>query len=116
DVRRERIEVAREAGFRVAQRLVAGAGVEVRIGHEARAAGEVTDLALEVLHLVEVVAPVQEALGASAAAQADGVAQAFAESRQVPGAPVAAAIIVAGGAAQVSVARESRVLRVVEEP
>ena len=115
DVGRQRIEVGAAPGLRIAQRLAARAGVEIGVGHQARAQRQRADLAFEVLQLVEVVAPVQEPLARRAPAQADRVAQAFAEAGQVPHPAVAAAVVVAGGAAHVAVARQARVARVVEE-
>ena len=113
----QRIEVGAEAGLAVAERGVARACVELRVRHQAGAAGKGADLAFEVLHLVEVGAPVHEALRhAGAAGQRRRVAQAFAEVREVPGAAVVAGVAVATGAAHVAVARQARVAGVVEEP
>src|SRR4030095_11793460 len=67
-------------------------------------------------HLVEVVAPVQEALRhAGATAQLDRVAQALTEAGEVPGASVAAAVVVARGAAEVAGAGKAQGARAGEE-
>ena len=79
------------------------------------AAGELPDLALEVLDLVEVRRPVQRPVGiAAAAAQVDGVAQSLAEAGEVPDAAVVAGVVVAGGARDVFLEGDAVVLGVVE--
>src|SRR5262245_46176204 len=87
----------------------------VGIRHESGGTRQVTDLTLEILHLVEVVRPLQEALRASSSAQVDRIAQSLAHTRQVPDAAVMAAVVVAGRAAQVPVRGEARVPCVVEQ-
>src|SRR6185369_11166311 len=104
-----------DASLRVAEREAARARVERGIRHETRAARERANLPFEVLYLVEVLAPVQTTLSRSGAAQVDRVAESLAHSGQVPHAAVLAAIVVAGSAAHVAVAREARVARVVEQ-
>ena len=112
----ERVEVAAEAGLRVAERLGAGAGGEVGIFHQAEPRADATDLAFEVVDLVEVRRPVEPAVGgAGAAAEVDGVAEAFAEAGEVPGAAVVRAVEVAGGAAHVAFLVEAGGSGVVEE-
>src|SRR5882672_1647958 len=49
-----------------------------------------------------------------AAAQGDGVAQALAKSAEIPHTAVLAAVVVAGGAAEVSIAGEPGIARIVE--
>ena len=54
-------------------------------------------------------------MASGAAQQADGVAQAFALGRQVPGAAIVPAVVVAGGAAHVAVAGQTGVAGVIEQ-
>ena len=115
DIRGQRIQIGTEACLRITQRLVTGALVEHRIRHEPRASSERADLAFEVLHFVEVRAPVQEALATGPAVERHGVAQAFAETGHVPDAPVTIAVVVAAGAAQVALAGHPSVACVIEE-
>src|SRR6185295_2115468 len=99
DVRGERIQIGAESGLRCAERLVARASVEVGIGHEAGATKELTDVTLEVLHFIEVAAPVQRRGRLPAlASQRLGVAQTFAAIGEVPDLPVAVAVDVAARA------------------
>ncbi len=104
-----------DARFRVAERLVARARVKLCVRHESCAAGQCADLAFEILDLVEVVAPVQEALGTGVTAQVHCIAQALAKAGQVPDPAIVCAVVVAGRAAHVGVACEPRVQRVVEQ-
>src|SRR5690606_36876800 len=94
DVRRERIQLRAQSRLRRPQ------GIrrlrELRVREEAGAAGEVTDVGLEVLDLVEVRRPVYPAVGHSALAdEAGGVAEALAHLREVPHLLVAVAVQVA---------------------
>jgi hypothetical protein len=89
--------------------------MEIGIRHESGATRKIADLALEILHLVEIVRPVQETLGAGSSAQVDRVAQPLAHARHVPDATIMAAVVVTGRAAQVPVFREARVPCVVEQ-
>ncbi|MFN9958781.1 MAG: hypothetical protein ACK55I_37290, partial [bacterium] len=77
-VRGERVQVRTDTGLAVPQRQAAGARRQLRRGHQARSARQLADLHLEILHLVEVAAPVQQALPPGTAAQAHRVAQALA--------------------------------------
>src|SRR5262245_58735705 len=58
DIRGERVEIGADARLLVAERLAARTRVELRISHEPGAVREVPDLLLEILDLIEVVAPV----------------------------------------------------------
>ena len=59
--------------------------VELRVGHQARAAGQPANLTFEVLNLIEVRAPVQGSpVDAGASAQVDRVAKAFTKTGEVP--------------------------------
>src|SRR5204862_4269093 len=73
------------------------------------------NLAFEVLHLVEVRAPVQPAVRRARSAQIDRIAEPLAHAGQIPDATVLPAVVVTGGAAHVAVARQARVAGVVEQ-
>ena len=109
------VEVGRQALFLSAQRVVAVVLVEAACRHQAGATFELDDLCLEVLHLVEVAAPVQALLLAAMAHQRDGLAQPFAQPGHVPDAAVAVAFAVAAGAAHVVVAGQAGVAGIVKE-
>ena len=115
DIGGQRVEVGAQAALAVAERLRAGAGVELRVGHQPGAERQRADLAFEVLDFVEVAGPVLRALRAGPAPQRDGVAQAFAEAGEVPGAPIVPTVVVARRATDVGVAGKPRVGRVVKQ-
>src|SRR5262245_66530451 len=62
EIRSERIEIRRESGLRIAERLATRSGMEARIAHQSGAEREVADLSFEVLNLVEVAGPVHRAI------------------------------------------------------
>src|SRR5262245_36979289 len=74
DVRRERVEIRAHARLRIAKRLTARTGVESRVRHQTSATGKRTNLAFEVLHLVEVRRPVPASVTCAAATQRDRAA------------------------------------------
>src|SRR5512140_808249 len=107
------IEVSTASGLRCAERIRATA--EVGVGHQTGSTCQGSNLPLEVLDLVEVVAPVQEALAGGPPTQCDCVAQALAEPGEVPGTPVAATVVVAARTTHVAISRQTRIPRIVEE-
>ena len=113
-IRGQRIEIRAHARLGIAERLVARAGVELRIGHEAGATGQSAYLAFEVLHFIKVARPMQHAL-IGMAFQRDGVAQTFTKIGQVPHAAIMPGIVVADGAADVLLQRQPWILRIIEE-
>ena len=113
-VGRQPVQVRALAGLGRAQGGLGGR--KIRVGHQPRAAGQGADLALKVLDFVKICAPVQPAMpDPGAAAQVHRIAQTLAQARQVPDPAVVAAVVVAGRAAQVSVARQPEVLGVVKQ-
>ena len=77
---------------------------------------EVTDLVFEVLNFVKVRGPVEGAvLFAAAALELDGIAEAFPNAREVPGAAIVPAVAVTRGAGHVVFQAEPVVKGVVEE-
>ncbi len=113
-VSRQRVEIGAHPGFGIAERLIARAGVELRVAHEAGATGKGADLALEVVKLIEVARPVQRALVAMTA-QRDRVAQTFAHAGEIPGAAIMTAVVVTGGAGDVFLQCEPRIQGVIKE-
>jgi hypothetical protein len=111
----QRIEIGADSRLRIAQRLIASAGVVGGVGHQTGTARKIADLLLEILEFIEVGAPMQEAVShGGAAVQGDGVAQPFAEAGYIPDPTVTAAVIVATGATDIGIAREPRIPGVVE--
>ena len=109
------VQVVRLARLGGAQRQAAAVQLEAADRHQPAAAAQRTDLLLEVLHLVEVAAPVQAGLLAAMALQREGLAQAFTQAAHVPDTAIAVTFAVAAGAAHVAVACQTRVAGVVEE-
>src|SRR6187551_1262574 len=62
DVSRERIELGTEAGFAIAERLTARAGCVNVVRKKPETIEHLADLMFQVLHFVEIAAPVQAAL------------------------------------------------------
>ena len=106
----EGVEVGTAAGVGFGE-----SGVWGCIRDEAGAARETADLVLEVLNLIEVAGPMQRALGgATMTAEGDGVAQALSKTSEVPSAAVLVAIVVTGGAGDVTLEREAGIEGIVE--
>src|SRR5687767_6826108 len=79
DIGRECIELGTEAGLRIAERLIPGAGCVNVVREKPETIEYLADLMLQVLYFVEIAGPVQAALAAPLAPQErDGVAQSFA--------------------------------------
>ena len=114
DVGRQRIQVAAHTGLRIAQGLAPRTGIEGHGAHQARATCQAADLTFEVLHFVEIAAPVQHALRTCATAQRDRIAQAFTLPREVPGTPIAAAVVVATRTAHVTIAGKPGIAGVIK--
>ncbi|EWS57787.1 hypothetical protein Y694_04265 [Methylibium sp. T29-B] len=74
-----------------------------------------SDLPFKILDLVEISAPVLEALPTGPTTQADRVAQPFSQTAQVPCATVVPTVVVAGRATHVRIARQPGVTGIVEE-
>ncbi len=112
----ERVEVGADARLGIAERRVAPGRVKVGVRHQPEAAERAADVVLEVLHLVEVRAPVDRPEArAGVPEKIDGVAEALAAIGEVPGSQVRLAVEVAVRAGDVAGARDPGVRRVVEE-
>ena len=116
DISRQGIEVRADPRFGQSEGLGARTGIEVRVCHQTGAASQVADLLLEVLNFIEVPGPVRGPLTSPCLApQVGGIAQTFADACEIPRTAIVPAIIVTGGATDVTLQRNPGIAGIVEE-